>query len=123
MTIAADVLELAGRMLLVPPYYSDAERDFAVAASAFFAVVGVVVGRSMLRGAGNRILGVLLLLLIAIFFAYWLVLYDMGGVFYWQTAFRSAFFSGLGVLSSCGGDTHHEADDGEGGGEDQGGND
>jgi hypothetical protein len=95
----SDVLDLAGKILLVPQYYSDRESEFSIAASIFSAVVGAVIGRNFIRPDARRlILSVLIVVLVALFSWYWFYLYDTGRVFYWQAACRSAFFLCLGML-------------------------
>jgi K+ transporter len=95
----SDIFELGGKILLVPTYYSDGEMEFSIAASIFCAVMGAAVGWNIVRPNKNTvILLVLLFVLVATFSLYWFYLYQMGGVFYLQTACRVVFFLSLGML-------------------------
>jgi hypothetical protein len=95
----SDVLDVAGKILLVPQYYRDRESEFSIAASIFFAVVGAVIGRNFIRPDARRLISsVLIFVLVALFSLYWFYLYDTGRVFYLLAACRSAFFLCLGML-------------------------
>ena len=94
----SDIIALAGKILLVPDYYTTWEVGLSVAASILLAVIGVA--GSKIAGFRLNCIGfiVLAIILVASFLWYWLYLYDKGGMFIWQTVCRAVFFLAFGVL-------------------------
>ena len=72
----SDIFELLGKILLVPPFYSDRESELSIAASLLAAIVGAVVGRIFVRPHRNAwVILVLLATAVGTFALYWFHLY------------------------------------------------
>lgn len=95
----SDIFELLGKILLVPPFYSDRESELSIAASLLAAIVGAVVGRIFVRPHRNAwVILVLLATAVGTFALYWFHLYGKAGVFYDQLLCRIVFSVSLGAL-------------------------
>jgi len=86
-----EIFDWIAKILLVPEYYSSWERNSTLALTAFSLLVGWVLSKLFAPHFRGKI--VLLALSIAGFLSYWLVLFNMGGVFWYQSVVRLAFIT------------------------------
>lgn len=94
-----NIVSIAEKILLVPPFYSDGESQLSIAASLFAALIGAVIGRRVIRHSRSILLtSALIAVLVAAFLLHWFYLYDKGGVFHWQLLCRVVFFLLFGAL-------------------------
>jgi hypothetical protein len=89
-------VDLAGKVLLVPSYYSETEKEINLAATFFAGVIGYFVA-PLLIPKSNIAYGVTVVVLIVAGALYFAFLYT-AGIFWLQTLCRAVVFLLLGFI-------------------------
>lgn len=92
-----DLVRLLGKIFLVPYYYSNFEISLNVAVT----ILGLVIGVYIPRHLDLRLLRwTALIVAVAAFLIYWAALYEIAGIFWYQTACRAVGIIALGIFVS-----------------------